>query len=417
MKTNFFYYPILLLLISILLTQSSFSQYYYSSRHCTRGGDTAEIYISCQWYADANYITWNGIFHSADNGESLSVQRKTNFLVESGNIYGDSMSGALFQIPFHSQDTFGISFDYGMTFEKRYFNDIYDEAAGCMAGELYISGWGMYRGTDYGNNFTWLPAGDSLTLQDVGTLPGEVYCFKEVNEPRPIKLAYSNDFGQSFSVSFINIPGIPYFDECDLQRGTQPGELYFVIWIHYDSIALFHSFDYGQTLTFQSYMLYTTDEVLFTAGRTPGTFYYVRREICGTPPCLHSCLWIYFSRDYGVTFTTYYHDLDSTYTGVSPKEIVPELKIYPNPATDRVTFRFGGKLPVGDSKITIYDLIGRPVAERILPKGQSQVTLDTRNLVAGLYCYRVTNDNYAISSNAPLGDMQSSIYGKILITR
>jgi len=407
---------VLVLLISFFLTPSSFSQLHNSSRHITRGGDTAEIYISCQWYADANYITWNGIFHSTDNGQSLSVQRKTNWLVECGNIYGDSMSGALFQIPFHSQDTFAISYDYGKTFEPKYFHIVPYSVAGCMAGETYTSSWGLYRGTDYGTTFTLQSIRDSLTLQEVGTLPGEVYCYK--GPPmRPLGLAYSNDYGQNFTVSFINIPGIPLYDECDLQRGTQPGELFFVIWKNVDTVALFHSFDYGQTLTFQSYMLYTRDELLYTAGRTPGTFYYVRRVIGGTPPCLHSYLWIYFSRDYGVTFTTYYHDLDSTFTGVSSKVIVPELKIYPNHATNIVTFRFGGELPDCDSKITLYDLIGKPVAEGILPKGQLEITLDTRKLEAGLYCYGIISNKYAASSNTPAGVSQATLHGKILITR
>lgn len=416
MKTISLKFPVLVLLISLFLAQSTFSQY-YSKRHLTRGADTAEIYLSCRWYTDVNYITWNGIFHSTDNGKTLSVQRKTNWEVESGMIFGDSVSGALFQIPFHSIDTFGISFDYGMTFEKRYFNDIYEETAGCLAGELYIYGFGLYRGTDYGNNFTWQSDNDSLRLQDVGALPGELYMIKDVGY-NPLKLAFSNDYGQTFSIRQIFLPGIPsMFNECDIHRGTAPGEFYCVAWKSLDTIALFHSFDYGQTLTFQSYMFQPYDEIVYTAGRTPGTFYYVRREICGTPPCFHSCLWIDFSRDYGVTFTTYFHSLDSLYTGVPQKEILPELKIFPNPATNQVTFRFGGKLSDGDSKITLYDLVGKPVAEGILPKGRMEVTLDTRNLAAGLYCYRVTNDKFIGSSHTTAGVSQATQHGKILITR
>ena len=140
MKNICFKTTIPLLLFNFCLSLFTYPQY-YSSRHLTRGADTAEIYLSCQWFASPNYITWNGIFHSTDNGKTLSVQRTTNFLVESGTIFGDSAAGVLYQIPFIGQDTFGVSFDYGVTFDKKFFNDIYEKAAGCSAGELYINGW------------------------------------------------------------------------------------------------------------------------------------------------------------------------------------------------------------------------------------------------------------------------------------
>lgn len=384
--------PVILLLSTLSLAGPSFSQ--YSSRHLTRGADTAEIYLSCQWYADQNYITWNGIFHSTDNGKTLSVQRKTNFLKEAGSIFGDSVPGFIYQIPFIGQDTFGVSSDYGVTFEKKFFNDIYKEAAGCLAGELYISGWGLYRGTDYGNNFTWQSSYDSLLLQDVGMLPGEVYSAKRIGY-NPLKLAYSNNYGQTFSTINVTFPGIgSMYDYCDTHRGAAPGELYFVVWKSYWQIALFHTFDYGQTITLQSERDQTYDEIFYTAGRAPGTFYYARREICGTVPCLHSCVWIYFSRDYGVTFDTYFHNLDSVYTGVPRKEIQCEMKVFPNPATDRVTFRFAGMPPAGDAHITMHNLHGQAVAEGTLPKGQPEVTMAVGHLARGVYYYKISQENY-----------------------
>ncbi len=382
-------FTILLLLINFSLSSSSFSQY-YSSRHLTRGADTAEIYLSCQWYGDPNYITWNGIFHSTDNGQTLSVQRKTNFMVESGTIFGDSATGVLYQIPFIGQDTFGISFDYGVTFEKRFFNDIYEKAAGCMAGELYINGWELYHGTNYGNNFTLQSNFDSLRLQDVGTLPGELYWLKSPVR-NPLKLAYSNDFGQTYSIHDVILPGIStMFDDYAIHRGTEPGEIYFVIWPDHSGFKIFHSFDFGQTITFQSFVDTTSGEIFYTAGRTPGTFYYVRREICGFLPCFYSCIWIYFSRDYGVTFNTYYHNLDSTLTGITRKDIHQELKVFPNPAANKVTFRPSGSLPEGDVQINIYDFFGNKVAEAILSKGQPEITLDIRNVAPGVCYYETT---------------------------
>lgn len=402
MKTLWSKSTLLLVLPIVVLSNSGFSQ--LSSRHMTRGSDTAEFYLSCQWYADPNSITWNGIFHSVDNGQTLTMQRKTNFLIESGNIFGDSAYGVLYQIPMVGQDTFGVSFDYGKTFEKKYFNDIYEKAAGCMAGELYMNSWELYHGTNYGDNFTLQSNFDSLHLQDVGTLPGEVFWLKSPVR-NPLKLTYSNDFGQTYSIINAMLPGLPFiFGTCDIHRGTEPGELYFVVWPHYDTIALFHSFDYGNTVTFQSYMLQTWDEVLYTAGRTPGSFYYARREICGTPPCLHSCLWIFFSRDYGVTFTTYYHNLDSTLTGIGQKEIQLDLTVCPNPATEKLTFRVVGSIVSEPIEILLYNATGSLMSKGLLKKGQTEVTIDIRSLSAGLYFY-VTPQN-KISQN-----------GKIIISR
>ena len=168
MKTITFYRILLVVVMSLLLPQFSFCQG-LSTRNLTRGADTGEIYLSCQWYSDC-HNTINGIFRSIDNGESLSVQRKTIWAIGAGPIFGDSVSGALFLIPYNSIDTFGISFDYGKTFEKKYYHNIYEGASGCMAGELYVQGFGLYHGTGYVQYFTLQITNDSLRLQDVGAL-------------------------------------------------------------------------------------------------------------------------------------------------------------------------------------------------------------------------------------------------------
>jgi hypothetical protein len=265
---------------------------------------------------------------------------------------------------------------------------------------------------------------DTLQLEDVGTLPGELYAIRK-NGSNPVELAFSSDYGHTFSFKNVPLPMVgTMYDECDIHRGTEPGEIYFVVWETFDSVALFHSFDYGQTLSFQGYMLETNDALYYTAGRAPGTFYYVEWMICGKSSGLYgissglySCLWIYFSRDYGVTFTTYYYDLDSVFTGLPQKEILSQLKIFPNPASDRVTFRLGDKLPDYDSKITLYDLIGKPVLEGILPKGQLEVTLNIQNLPAGMYCYSIINEKLPPLSAKNSMKSQESLHGKIIINR
>ena len=408
MKPFTFKFQFAILIFLIILPRLLIAQY-YTNNHFTRGADTAEIYLSCQWYLDLNNITWNGIFHSTDNGESLSVQRKTNWNVECGSIYGDSMSGALFQIPFHSVDTMGISYNYGKTFEPKYFHTVPTSIAGCMAGESYTKSWGFYHGTGYGSNFSFQSENDSLELQDVGTLPGELYCIKiPVGNNNPIKLAYSNDYGQTFSIKEVLSPGIPpLFDECNIHRGTEPGELYFVVWETHFTIALFHSSDYGQTVTFQSYLPFTEDELWSTAGRTPGSYYYVQREVCWD----YSCLWISFSRDYGVTFTTYYHNLDSTFTGVSHKDIHPELDVFPNPTNASLTVEFPKYLKQTEKKsgissssiyyqwkstlLEIYNLEGHKILEKEIPKSQTQMVMDVSSWPPGMYFFKLSYNGHS----------------------
>jgi hypothetical protein len=419
MKIKTLRYPILFSVIFFFQINSIFSQY-LTQRYFTRGADTAEIYLSCNWYADTNGIIWHGIFRSTDNGQTLSVQRKTNSYVEGSWVFGDSVSGALFQAPIHL-DTFAISFDYGVTFEKKYAGNIYEVAGGCMAGEIYFNGYGLYRGTDYGNTFTLQSNNDSLRLQDVGTLPGELYMMNLSTTANPIQLAYSNDFGHTFSRSQILLPGIPAsIDECDIHRGTMPGEMYILAWKGIDSIAIFHSNDYGQTITLQSYrskIVNQYDEIFCTAGRTPGSFYFARSIHCGSIPGDHACLWMDYSRDYGVTFTSYYHELDSTYTGVNHNDDLSELKVFPNPANDHVTFRIADKVQDCDSKIVVCDLVGKPILVGVLPKGRIEVTFDTKNLAAGFYCYKITPiinfNSRTISSGFPL----KVDAGKIIIAR
>lgn len=350
----------------------------------TRGSDTAEFYLSCQWYADVNYITWNGIFYSIDNGKNLSVKHKTNWLVEAGLIFGDPTPGVLYQIPMRSVDTFGVSYDYGSTFEAKYFDNISVSVAGCTPGELYIRNFNLFRSTDFGDSFTFQSSSSPFNIMDVGVLPGEIFAKESPPGTNPLHLAYSNDFGQTFTVSDVTFPiNNQYYDWVDISRGTEPGELYFGMWIGYDSIAIFHTFDYGQTVTLQSWFLQTTDEIFYTAGRTPGSFYIARREICGTPPCLHSCLWIFFSRDYGVTYTTYFHDLDSTYTAVTEHSPKQDIQIFPNPVSDELTVELPPDFREGD--LILYDVYGHICKQTRLFSNPTKYRFSVRDLAPGIY--------------------------------
>jgi len=371
-------------------------QFYFSTRDVTRGADTAEIYINCPWYEDSNGVLWNGLFRSTDNGQTLTVKRKgVLFLGEGGLIFGDSIAGRIFQLPTHlSTDTLGISFDYGANFDFKFFNNIYYPAAGCMAGEIYIQaselGMGIYRSIDYGNTFTWQISDDSLELREVGTLPGELYCYNWTAMIGPLGLAYSNDFGHTFTTSYIEFPGLPVFDECMIYRGTEPGEIYFVIWKSSAEKYLLHTFDYGQSITFQSQIPPFFGEMTFTAGRTPGTFYIVDRVFV-----THSELIIYFSRDYGITYTTYFHNLDSTYTEI-PSISIPFEKVicYPNPVKDNLIV----ELPSNNREIEIqlFDFTGQMKLTIQVPVNQDKAPIDISSLKPGIYLLKMTDGESVI---------------------
>lgn len=369
-------------------------QYYFSTRHVTRGADTAEIYINCPWYEDSNGVLWNGLFRSTDNGQTLTVKRKgVLFLGEGGKIFGDSIAGRIFQLPMHlSTDTLGISFDYGANFDFKSFNNIYYPAAGCMAGEIYIQaselGMGIYRSDDYGTTFTLKISNGSIRLREVGTLPGELYGIRSFFENGPLGLAYSNDYGQTFTTSYLEFPGVPLFDECMIYRGTEPGEIYFVIWSA--GKYLFHTFDYGQTITFQSQLPSPFGELLFTAGRTPGTFYIVDRIFV-----THSELFIYFSRDYGVTYTTYFHNLDSTYTDIPLRSSLSEsYTCYPNPASNFIQIDL--QHPQSEYQVSLFDMQGNIRVSSVLPASLKQIRLDVSDLHPGIYLLKVTDGESVI---------------------
>ena len=395
MHTKTLFISLLFIFFFLEAEREAQGQYYFSQRYLTRGADTAEIYINCLWYEDSNGILWNGLFHSTDNGQTLTVKRKTvQSAGEGGLIIGDSIAGRLFELPMHvSADTLGVSFDYGANFDFKYFNHIYYPAAGCMAGELYIQEtelpFGIYRSGDYGNTFTCQSSNNSLDIREVGTLNGELYGIKWYFGNGPLGLAYSNDFGHTFSTSYLEFPGVPVFDECMIYRGTEPGEIYFVIWIMNAEIYLFHTFDYGQTITFQGQLPYPEGEMLYTAGRTPGTFYIVQRIFV-----TNSSLYIYFSRDYGVTFTEYYHNLDSTYTEIpSPAKSINFFRCFPNPASDKLTIIFTEQMS-GEVEIQFITLTGDRRSSFSLPAGQTKTTIDVSNLVPGLYLLKISSGDF-----------------------
>lgn len=67
------------------------------------------------------------------------------------------------------------------------------------------------------------------------------------------------------------------------------------------------------------------------------------------------------------------------------------FQVFPNPASDKVTFSFGALPPAKDARIILHDLFGKQVVQEISLQGKTEVTVDTKNLLTGIYFYTLTN--------------------------
>ncbi len=77
----------------------------------------------------------------------------------------------------------------------------------------------------------------------------------------------------------------------------------------------------------------------------------------------------------------------------------PENKviIYPNPAKDRFKVQCL-MFEVGDATIEVFDLFGRKMEQIEVPKGQTEIEVNTRGWKKGLYMVRVTGKSGRVSS-------------------
>lgn len=263
---------------------------------------------------------------------------------------------------------------------------------------------------------------DSVSPCDVGVVSGELFGLKYPYFTGPLGLAYSSDFGHTFSVSLINFPGAPIFQYCQVHRGTQAGELFFFVLKTFDTIYIYHSFDYGQNLTLRNiipYSIEASDETYCTAGRAPGSVYIVRRGVCDLMFSPHTCLWIDFSRDFGVTFTRYFHDIDSVYTNIPLKPETSGFKIFPNPAHNILTLELAGfheqlqltqrcTGSVGSTKknmtIELYTVLGEKKLQKEINPDQDQTSLNVSMFPRGVYFLRLTSNKQQIITEKLLLD-------------
>jgi hypothetical protein len=295
-----------------------------------------------------------------------------------------------------------ISHDYAKTWtfvENTGQNGKY--FAGSMSGIVYKIRYNvstdkqeLFVSSDFGNSFTMLSSSFKGYLE-IGTENNELYSFRGTGTG-DCTLYFSNSADLNFqfqSVLDTSIAGYfisGYYTE--ITRGSNMGELYLVSWhspVHY---RIFYSSNYGQTfdLKYQSeYCNFELWSFLFTAGREPGSFYVVRSMSPHVTPNNHTIAYIDYSSDYGETFTTYFHYLDSSYvfTNVNLPEKNSNVSVFPNPFNETVTFSLPAT--VDNGTITIFNGSGKVVFETNFQLQEPVVNLS--HLPTGVYFYKINS--------------------------
>ena len=386
---------ILFLVIAIPLIVSGQNGDVMRHRQLTMGKDTSELYLCTYWFPYSYNSVYEIIMHSNDNGLSFSLRNNRFCIVYPGSpsaLFGDSTSGVVYECPDHAPDTFSVSIDTGMTLIHKYFHHPFQPATGCLPGEIYFQTYTsvsvLWRSVNYGSSFDTIIMADSLELVDVGVNPGELY-FEGYGTHTMINIVTSSNYGLTCESHKITVP---YYLFYDLRRGALPGEFYLLL---YDSpfedyFYIYHVTDYGNTVTYQQkhegcggYF------AAYTAGRKPGTFYVARRSTY-TPD-----LYIDYSTDYGVTFTTYTHYLDNNYTGIVIRNDRFNIIVYPNPGSTK----FNIDLPKDNDYIIlqILNLYGQVCLQQEITSCSEKVVFDVANLSKGIYVVRLkTKDNKSL---------------------
>jgi hypothetical protein len=413
MKTNISFAQhilrVILLLASIFLLPGRNVAQVFEFRRIAAGADSGEIYITCYWYDSYPSGPYGGLFRSTDHGQTLSVQYKDNWLfgILYCDIYGDSLLGTLFGLYGLS-----VSHDYGLTWELHENPTMYylEGGGGSVSGEVYLAGYDsanirvLYHCTNFGDSLYLMNTTlDSLFRIEAGSLPGELFALKYPyfggSNHDTLGLAFSNDYGQSFVVNLLDTPIVQNLYQYTLTHGPDTGELYLIgrkggaYQYH-----ILHSMDYGHTFSLQHITPEFNngwDEFSFVAGREPGSFYILKYYYCATVP-LHTCLEIFYSSDYGVTYSVFYHELDSTYTGApSINEPSDPISCFPNPVSDNLTV----KCSIGSRESTtiqLLDLTGRIQCNATIGPNQTEVNIDTEALPAGVYFLKITRKSQVV---------------------
>jgi hypothetical protein len=377
----------------------------------TRGAQPGELYISSDWYLENNSILYYAILLSTDNGESISLQYANietppTGEMKIGKVLGDATPGALYNYGNSEQ---WVSFDYGESWEYRENYPAYTSFyAGVNQGLIFKgNNQGLFKSTDYAATFELLPINVTCPFTEVGFSEPEFYGI--YGEPGLYyKFVHTLDYGQTYNeipIDSLVAFWAPSGQFPKISRGAEQGELYLTSWtpeLHY---KVFHSVDTGYTWTEK----YESDYidifywgVQFTGGREQGSFYVMRARI--NPAGDHTWLYIDYSSDYGETFTTYFHDLDSTITGFrsfKPDNI--KLSNYPNPFKEYTTISFSIPKNSKNPILYIYDVYGNPVREINISGEKTQIWHGTdyngNRVKEGIYLYNVSYGSYISQFN------------------
>lgn len=395
---------LLVLYILVLLYLDSFSQ-------ITRGAQPGELYISTDWYIDNYGHIHYAIFHSTDNGENISLQYENietppNGEMQVGKVLGDASLGGLYN---YGNNELWVSFDSGKNWEYREDYPGYTKFFSGVNQGLIFKGNsnGFFKSTDYAQSFELLPITVTCPFTEVGFIEPEFYgIYGEAGIY--FNFVHTIDYGQTYietPIDSVVAFWVPSGQYPQISRGTESGELYLVSWWPEPNYKIFHSTDTGYTWT----QKYESDYInlyfwrfFYTAGRESGSFYVVRSRI--NPDGNHVWLYIDYSNDYGETFTTYFHDLDSTITGLyAPGINNIKLSNYPNPFKTSTTFKFQIHERYTNPVLNVFDIDGKRIKKLCITGKNSQVW-DGRDengikVPNGIYLYNISCENYSSSLN------------------
>jgi hypothetical protein len=359
----------------------------------TRGAAEGEIYYSTSTYIDSQEQIHTAIFRSTDHGAHLQLQYEstTNPSVGEmavGRVLGDATPGALYN---YGSNELWVSFDYGVNWVYREDYNYAAYAAGLIDGVIYRrSNYNLYKSNNYGLDFNVIVESLSEPLSEVGNQVNELYGF--TGSTGQYNLYHSLNEGSSFNkitidsvVAYWQIMG----NNPIISRGTVSDEIYLASWWPDNHYKIFHSIDNGYTWTQQfesDYIELYYWGLTFTAGRQPGSFYVFRNylEDMGT----HRELYIDYSSDYGQTFTTYHHILDSSVSVTETKQEYT-VRTYPNPFVTTVTIEHPWLTDTGE--LRVYGVTGELVCQKELEGSSTNITLS--HLPLGVYIYSIETNS------------------------
>jgi flagellar hook assembly protein FlgD len=112
----------------------------------------------------------------------------------------------------------------------------------------------------------------------------------------------------------------------------------------------------------------------------------------------HIWLYIDYSTDYGETFITYFHDLDSTITGIKKLNMQNyELKNYPNPFNYETKIKISEDYKCTYSFLQIIDISGK-IIRKFTVHNKDYILWDGTDINgnkinSGIYFYYITGNN------------------------